>query len=166
MPLEVYKRRHSNECLKESERRVNAREIEQPEDLEHYRACRCAWWARGTNDYGRQIPRHSLKVYTWDAACAALKKLNQPDQTGKRKSLEEAKDDWLAELKLGGRSEPTIHAYDLAARKLIDFMSGQRLRFVQDVTPPLLNLMRSTWKVTGNTHSTYRTQISTFLNFC
>jgi integrase len=167
LPLELYKRRHSEECLAELARRAETGQIEYPEDLDHYRHCRCAWWVRGTSDHGKLIPRHSLKVYTWDAACAALQKLNQPDSpTGTRKLLTAAKEEWLAEKKLQGRTEPTLAAYDLSARTLIDFLAGQRVRYVQDVTPALLNRMRSTWEVATNTHNTYRTQISTFLNFC
>jgi hypothetical protein len=145
MPLELYKRRHSEKCLAELARRAEAGQIEYPEDLEHYRHCRCAWWVRGTSDYGKLIPRHSLKVYTWEAACAALQKLNQPDAPGgTRKLLTTAKEEWLAEKKLQGRTQSTMEAYDLAVRTLIDFMTGQRVRYVEDITPPLLNRMRST----------------------
>src|SRR5262249_41600272 len=156
--------RHSDECLKNIERRVQSGEIKQP-DLEQYRYCDCAWWVRGTNDYGKVIPRHSLKVHTWEAACTAIKKLNQPEGNV-RQSLADAKYEWLAEKRLQGRVEPTITAYDLAARTLIDFMAGRKVYFVQDVTPSLLNQMRGTWEVGFNTHNSYRTQISTFFNFC
>ncbi|HTP35694.1 MAG TPA: tyrosine-type recombinase/integrase [Candidatus Acidoferrales bacterium] len=169
MPLQAYKRRHSEDCLAELARRADAGEIDYPEDLEHYKRCNCAWWVRGTTDEGKLVPRHSLKVHTWEAATAALKQLNQPAAvTGKRILIETATEEWLAEAKMLGRAEPTLEAYDLAARILIDFMTAQRpaVRYVQDVTPSLLNLMRSKWELSPNTHNTYRTQISTFLNYC
>jgi len=178
MPLELYKRRHSTECLAEIERRVAAGEIQMP-DLEQYRTCRCAWWVRGTNDHGQKIPRQSLKVYTWAAACAELRKLNQ--STGEmvaappvselkeqgRTSLESAQRAWLEDVELSGAQPPTMHGYDLVGRKLIEYMQGQKLLHVQDVTALHLNDMRAMWSgLSVNTHNTYRTNLSNFLNFC
>lgn len=164
MPLKAYKRRHSPECLERLERRI-AKGMKRPENLDEYPCHTCAWWVRGTTDYGKHIPRHSLKVFTWEAACSELARLNRHDEKT-RVRIADAKEQWLAELRTAKLAESTLTAYDLAVRTLIEFMTAHHVEFLGDIKPLLLNQMRAGWTTGTNTHQTYRTQVSTFLNFC
>jgi hypothetical protein len=74
--LRLDKRTHSPACLKFLAMKGT---ITSKQELEKYRHCRCAWWVTGVTDYGKNIERHSLKVYTWEATNAAVKTLNQAD---------------------------------------------------------------------------------------
>jgi site-specific recombinase XerD len=165
MPLEAYKRRHSRECLEAIARRVNGGELQQYPDLEQYKFCRCAWWVRGTNDHGKVVPRQSLKAYTWEAAVLAMKKLNRPETDGKPgKPIAEAAEQWLAQKKNTGRVAPTISAYNLAVRKLIEFIGEGKL--LTDIAPEVLDRMLASWTMQASTKNTYRTHLSTFFNYC
>jgi site-specific recombinase XerD len=179
MPLRAYKRRHSKQCLENIARRIEAGEI-QPltkKDLENYRYCRCVWWlAEGTNDYGKRFARQSLKVYTWDAACAELKKRNQPASvsvSAKDRNLTavELRDRWLlfCAQRLGENTENTLRNYSLAIQKLIDYCERRNLRHIEEIQPTDIDQMRKDWveidELSTATHNTYLGQIKSFFRF-
>ena len=176
MPLKAYKRRHSTECLNEIARRVHAGELAEYPDLEHYRHCKCTWWVRGTTDFGKLIPRQSLKAYTWEAASAAIRKLNQDESAAKKATLMEAKTQWLAEVRLNKRTEATLALYEGVADKLIDFVTDPKkmgnngkLKYAHEVTTIHINLLRAEWEkdaVALSSHRNQLTNLSTFFKFC
>src|SRR5262245_58240231 len=159
MPLRVYKRRHTKECLEKLSQRIAAGEIPplSAEDLKQYRHCRCAWWlAEGANDYGKKFTRRSLGVFTWDAACAELKKLNRPEaEAGPAGPVElaQAIEKWKEELSLQEASEGTIHAYLTGVNQLVRYCESfnqsaketAKLKLVSDLMPAHINTMRLEW---------------------
>lgn len=183
MPLTVYKRRHTKQCLETLARRVERGEIapfSSPEDLKQYRHCRCAWWlAEGTNDYGRKFTRRSLGVFTWEAACLELKKLNQPtreiDVT--LTDLGAAISEWKESLQLKEASEGTILSYLTGTGQLTRYYAAvnatssaaKQLKRVSDLTPAHIDSMRLEWIERGlerSSRNTYLKFIKRFLKFC
>src|SRR6516162_656842 len=79
MPLKLYKRNHSPECLAVLQPQLTSGKLK-PEDLATHKGCSCVWWVSGTNDFGVTIPRQSTKARTWGAACQALQKFNVPNK--------------------------------------------------------------------------------------
>jgi len=183
MPLTVYKRRHTAECLEKLSQRIADGEIAplSTEDLKQYRHCRCAWWlAEGTNDYGKKFTRRSLGVYTWEAACLELKKLNRPEvEAGTAGPIEltQAIEKWKAELSLKEASEGTILSYLTGVNQVVRYYesfnqsakAAARLKLVSDLTPGHINTMRLEWVERGlqrSSHNLYLKFIKRFLKFC
>lgn len=153
MPLKLYKRSHSPACL----RALRQKGIRAADALENYRHCRCAWWVSGSTDHGRVIARQSLKVYTWDAASAALKKLNQSEEA-RPVTLTRARDQWATELGLGGRARVTVARYLWAVSKLVS-LAGESTALAA-VTPVLINRLRAEWVAKGVALATHRNELS------
>lgn len=158
MPLDLYKRRHSANCLAVLQMKILAGKLKR-RDLTHYKGCSCAWWVRGRNDYGVEIPRQSTHTYSWEAACHSLLKYNQPpaEAPKPRITLLEAADTWL-EQEVNIHTRPTTQV--LYRRSLLQFMafvpSGLHLdevnadlifrflahRRAEEVRPATINLSR------------------------
>lgn len=175
-------RRHTAQCLEEISLTVK------PEDLDEYKKCACPWWIGGLNDYGVLVKRHSTKCTTWKAACEAFTKANllrswpPEDQTPKfkpvtvkdddtkPKTLVDAKDKWLEEIK-SRTKEVTRDTYDRnVQRQLINFVADRfKVELLADLTPDHLAKMQNAWIEKGlkyNGMSSYRRHINTFLAFC
>jgi len=178
MPLEIYKRRHSPKCLAEIARRAAVGEIAEPADMKQYRACKCAWWIGGINDHGKPIDRHSLKVYSYEAACEEMRKLNQPEaRAGSRIAIASATEDWIAEFKNSRPNsqddDQTVRHYKQTARRLINYSKQSRIAHIEDLQPKHLNLHlsallneRTKEPLKHATRRQYRAQLNTFLKYC
>lgn len=176
MPLEIYKRRHSNECLADVLKRIGdgtltiPRTMTQFTFLQQYAHCKCAWWIRGTNDHGKPIRTHSLKVYSKAAAEDALAKLNKPDSPSKlRVGIEGAVEDWLNQIELGeNNADRTLVAYRGIIAKLTEFCKDRKLVNLTDLTVEQINALRKKWMDEGyakTTRTNFIRVINVFFNW-
>lgn len=176
--LTLYKRRHDNDCLENlAKRRVisspdadKLSTIEKKYLLSHF-DCRCAFWARGTNDYGKSFLPMSLKVYTKGAADLELKKLNQPLAVAaeSRVTIEAARERWAASLRVAEKHPHTIYQYERTVKDLETYCTGKKITALADVTDEHVNGLRQIWvgdKIKRNTHRNRLGFLATFFKYC
>lgn len=112
-------------------------------------ACRCPIWAQGIFD-GSHI-RESLKVHNWDKASAILTKWEDEGRRAIRETdgpltVQQAKDDFLADLKARRLKDKTAYKYRLMFQRLEAFTLKEGVRYLKELDTPTLRRFRATWK--------------------
>ncbi len=175
--LVLYKRRHDDDCLGRlaSKKIISTADtaslMEQDKKaLLQYRGrdCRCAFWIRGTNDYGKFISPRSLKAYTLEAAIEKVKEFNQPDTVNEVGiSIDEACKRWISELRLAEKSESTIHQYEHTVGLLVKRCNGLKPSVTElaKVTPDMVNQLRAVWVSEKKSRNTHRNRLGWLSSF-
>jgi integrase len=180
--LTLYKRRHDDDCLRNLVSKglisgTDTKKLGKSEKkfLTKFFDCRCAYWARGTNDHGKKFEAQSLKAHTREAAAAKLKELNQPDTPeAVGMTVKRAAEAWIAEQKLLRKSAHTIWVYRQTVGFLIDICDRNRVTEIAKVTPLLIQQMRAEWvtgtesvsKIKNSTHRNRMGWLQGFFSYC
>jgi integrase/recombinase XerD len=137
-------------------------------DGRKYRGCDCPIWAQGTLS-GERI-RESLDLCSWTKANELVHKWEAAGtrhaQEAEAITVEQAREQFLADARARKLAEQTIYKYTLLFRQLKGFAERRGLRFLAELNVETLSAFRQEWKDGPRASAKKLERLRAFLRFC
>ena len=139
--------RHLKSCAEKLHRRGLT-----PREMRVWRRCGCPLWVIGTDPRGTYY-RQSLNTTNWTTAEEQKRKIEAAIEETPRVEVASALENWKSALLAAKRGERTVaQVHGAMAKSLAAWCAHAGLRFLDELTLPVLDEFVRSWRLASTTH--------------